>query len=103
MRTIEEISWGEKVFVSFKYSTCTTGLPPWSTTLKGHDTISFFTVGSSNLLPINRLESVSPLVVVKVLACALIGDVLDVEYGVRRVHGGLILSRLADQPLFVRK
>lgn len=55
MRTIDEISWGEKVLVSFKYSTCTTGFPPWSTTLNGHVSMSFFTVGSSNLRPISRL------------------------------------------------
>jgi hypothetical protein len=47
IKTIEEISWGEKVLVSPRYSTSTTGFPPWSTTLKGHDSISFFTMGSS--------------------------------------------------------
>jgi len=53
---MDDISCGEKVLVCFKYSTCTTGLPPWSTTLKGHDSISFLTVGSSNLRPMRRLE-----------------------------------------------
>lgn len=32
------------------------GLPPWSTTLNGHDGISFLTVSSSNRRPINRLQ-----------------------------------------------
>ena len=50
-----EISWGEKVFDSPKYSTCTFGLPSSSMTLKGHDSMSFLTVGSSNLRPIRRL------------------------------------------------
>ena len=55
MRTMDEISCGENVLVSFRYSTCTIGLPSLSTTLKGHDSISFLTVGSSNLRPISRL------------------------------------------------
>ena len=56
IKTIDEISCGENVLVSFRYSTCTIGFPPWSTTLKGHDSISFFTVGSSNRRPIRRLR-----------------------------------------------
>ena len=57
MRTMDEISWGVKVLVSLRYSTWTAGLPPWSTTLNGHDSMSFFTVGSSNLRPIKRLAA----------------------------------------------
>lgn len=58
MRTIEEISWGEKVLVSFRYSTSTTGWfsPRW-TTLKGQDSTSFLTMGSSKRRPIRRLMS----------------------------------------------
>ena len=59
--------------------------------------MSFLTVGSSNLRPIKRLRSVRE--------CGhwchvLFGeDVLDVEDGVRGVHGGLVLGRLADEAL----
>ncbi|KAI6875794.1 hypothetical protein KC323_g176 [Hortaea werneckii] len=56
-RTMAEISCGEKVLVSPRYSTCTFGWLPSSTTLKGHDSMSFLTVGSSYLLPIRRLTS----------------------------------------------
>jgi len=55
---MEEISWGEKILSSPRYSTSTIGLPSWSMTLNGHDSISFLTVGSSNLRPINRLALV---------------------------------------------
>ena len=56
-RTMAEISCGEKTFVSPRYWTCTFGLLSSSVTLNGHDSISFLTVGSSNLLPIRRLTS----------------------------------------------
>lgn len=52
-----EISCGEKTLVSPKYSTCTFGLLSSSVTLKGHDSMSFFTVGSSNRRPMRRLTS----------------------------------------------
>lgn len=55
-RTIAEISWGEKVLVSPRYSTWTRGLVPCSTTLKGHDSISFLTMGSLKGRPIRRLS-----------------------------------------------
>jgi hypothetical protein len=55
MRTMEEISWGEKDLVSLRYSTWTTGLPPWSMTLKGQDSTSFLTMGSSKRRPMRRL------------------------------------------------
>lgn len=57
VRTMAEISWGENCLVSPRYSTSTLGFPLSSTTLKGQDSISFFTVGSSKRRPINRLES----------------------------------------------
>ncbi len=56
VRTIAEISWGEKVWVLPRYWTSTFGLPSSSTTLKGHDSMSFLTVGSSKRRPIRRLE-----------------------------------------------
>jgi hypothetical protein len=59
MRTMEEISWGEKTLVSLRYSTWTTGLPPWSMTLKGQDSTSFLTMGSSKRRPIRRLFHLS--------------------------------------------
>lgn len=52
---MEEISWGENVFVSPRYSTWTIGFPPWSITLNGHVSISFLTVASSYRRPIKRL------------------------------------------------
>lgn len=55
-RTIAEISWGENVLVSPRYSTWTTGLVPCSTTLNGHDSISFLTMGSLKGRPIRRLS-----------------------------------------------
>jgi hypothetical protein len=56
VRTMAEISWGEKEEVLPRYSTSTLGLPlPSSTTLKGHDSMSFLTVGSSKRRPIRRL------------------------------------------------
>ena len=55
VRTMDEISCGEKVLVSFKYWTWTKGLPPWSTTLNGHDSTSFLVCGSSDLRPMSRL------------------------------------------------
>ena len=55
MSTIDEISCGEKVFRSPRYSTSTMGLPSWSTMVKGHDSMSFLTVGSSKRRPISRL------------------------------------------------
>jgi hypothetical protein len=54
-RTMAEISWGENFLRSPRYSTSTRGLPPWSTTLNGHDLMSFVTVSSSNRRPIRRL------------------------------------------------
>lgn len=57
-----EISCGENTLVSPKYSTCTFGLLSSSMTLNGHDSMSFFTVGSSNLRPIRRLTSKTVLV-----------------------------------------
>lgn len=56
-RTMAEISCGEKTLFSPKYSTCTFGLLSSSMTLNGHDSMSFLTVGSSNLLPIRRLTT----------------------------------------------
>lgn len=47
VRTMAEISWGEKDLVSFRYSTSTLGLPPSSMILKGQLSMSFLTVGSS--------------------------------------------------------
>jgi NAD-specific glutamate dehydrogenase len=87
-----EISCGEKVFVSPRYSTCTMGLPSLSMTLKGQDSMSFFTVSSSKRRPMRRLAAVSR---------NHIGgtDALDVEDGVGRVHGGLVLGSLANQAL----
>lgn len=55
MRTMEEISWGVKVLFSPRYSTSTAGEVPWSTTLKGQDSTSFLTMGSSKRRPIRRL------------------------------------------------
>ena len=59
MRTMEEISWGVKVLFSPRYSTSTAGEVPWSTTLKGQDSTSFLTMGSSKRRPIRRLFHLS--------------------------------------------
>lgn len=91
-----EISWGEKVFCSPRYSTETLGDPSSSTTLKGQDSMSFLTVGSSKRRPMRRLEWLSEIVPV----CALQDSYsLDVEDGVDGVHGGLVLGGLTDQTL----
>jgi hypothetical protein len=55
IKTMDDTSCGENCLVSFKYSTCTMGLPPWSMILKGHDSTSFLTVGSSKRRPMSRL------------------------------------------------
>lgn len=73
------------------------GLPPWSTTLNGHDSTSFLTMGSSNRRPISRLrfcqhlfpsfqQSLNPL---------------DIEDSVFGVHGSLIFGGLANEALFI--
>ena len=95
--TMEDISWGENVLVSPRYSTCTIGLPPWSTILKGHDSISFLTVGSSNLRPINRLACY-------ISSCTiLLADlyVLDIKDSIGRVHSGLVLCSLTNETLLL--
>lgn len=56
-RTMAEISWGENCLVSPRYWTSTLGFPPSSMTLKGQDSVSFLTVGSSKRRPINRLKN----------------------------------------------
>jgi hypothetical protein len=95
-RIMAEISWGEKVFSSPRYSTWTLGLPLSSTTLKGQDSMSFLTVGSSNLRPMRRLEGLSEVV----HACASrFPNSLDIEDGVDGVHGSLVLGGLTDQTL----
>ena len=95
-RTMAEISWGEKVFCSPRYSTWTLGLPSSSTTLKGQDSMSFLTVGSSNLRPMRRLKRLSDVV----LVCAsCVPNSLDIEDGVDGVHGSLVLGGLTDQTL----
>lgn len=93
---MEEISWGEKVLVSPRYSTWTMGEPDWSTTLKGHDSISFLTVWSSKRRPIRRLCFAGQ----KMLLPYSEGNCsLDIEDGVGGVHGSLVLSGLTDQTL----
>jgi len=56
VRTMEEISWAENCLVSPRYSTSILGLPLSSTILKGQDSMSFLTVGSSKRRPIRRLR-----------------------------------------------
>jgi hypothetical protein len=84
-----------------RYSTSTIGLPSWSMTLNGHDSISFFTVGSSNRRPINRLQpriSTNPQRREKSKNDK---DLLDIEDGVSWVHGSLVLCGFTDQTLLV--
>lgn len=100
MRTMEEISWGVKVLFSPRYSTSTAGLPPWSTTLKGQDSTSFFTMGSSKRRPIKRLL-VHQVSRNNYQLANVAEDSLDIEDGVLRVHGGLVLGGLTDQALLV--
>ena len=95
-RIMAEISWGEKVFSSPRYSTETLGLPLSSTTLKGQDSMSFLTVGSSNLRPMRRLEGLSEVVHV---CASCIPNSLDIEDGVDGVHGSLVLGGLTNQTL----
>lgn len=97
---MEEISCGEKVLVSPRYSTSTKGLPPWSTTLKGQDSMSFLTTGSSNLRPIRRLEG--PLGhPTHDTGNPTSFNLLDIEDSVLRVHSSLVLGGLTDQTLLV--
>ena len=95
-----EISWGEKVLVSPRYSTWTIGLPPWSTTLNGQDSISFLTVSSSNLRPIKRLLLISLRVLPGKFWSIL---VLNIEDSILRVHSSLILCRLTNETFLARK
>ena len=81
---MDEISCGENVLVSFRYSTCTIGFPPWSTTLKGHDSISFFTVGSSNRRPIRRLRKTLAIALQK-SAKSLLEKALDMAYLISKI------------------
>ena len=93
--TMAEISCGENCFVCPRYSTSTLGFPSSSTTLKGHDSMSFLTVGSSNLRPIRRLlRGQSTILHLWTML------VLDIKHRVRRVHRRLILGRIADEALF---
>jgi len=78
-----------------RYSTSTRGLPPWSTTLNGHDLMSFVTVSSSNRRPINRLR----MSVHGTTQGGVAGNSLDIEDGVFWVHSSLVLGRLTDQTL----
>jgi hypothetical protein len=100
---MEEISWGEKVLVSPKYSTSTTGLPPWSTTLNGQDSMSFLTIGSSNRLPIRRLQCPLESTFLGTAISGQTNILLNIENSVLWVHGSLILSGLANKALLVGK
>lgn len=102
-RTMAEISWAENCLDSPRYWTSTLGLPLSSTTLKGQDSMSFLTVGSSKRRPIRRL---------KIMSAAggsrwqdgqgpSRDNLLDIEDGVDGVHGGLVLGSLTDQSLGV--
>lgn len=72
------------------------GLPPWSTTLKGHDLMSFVTVSSSNRRPIKRLEKSAQHIKHDFpLQC----NILDIEDSVLGVHSSLVLGRLTDETL----
>ena len=98
LRTIAEISWGEKVFVSPRYSTSTIGLPSWSTTLNGHDSISFLTVGSSNRRPIKRLCRYEHLLT---HMWQMMRNLLDVKNSIFWVHSGLVFRGFTNQTLLV--
>lgn len=98
-RTMEEISWGEKVLVSPRYSTWTMGDPPWSVTLKGQDSISFLTVASSKRRPMRRLWKLQSDFVLSCSVWRRNSCSLDIEDGVLGVHGSLVLSGLTDQTL----
>lgn len=58
VRTMAEISWAENLWLPPRYSTSILGVPSSSTTLKGHDSMSFLTVGSSKRRPMRRLGRV---------------------------------------------
>jgi hypothetical protein len=77
------------------------GLPPWSTTLKGHDWMSLRTISSSNRRPINRLRIVSTWYPKN--AGEYCEDVLDIEDGVLWVHSSLVLGRLTNKTLLARE
>jgi hypothetical protein len=99
---MDEISWGEKILFSPRYSTSTIGLPSWSMTLKGHDSISFLTVGSSKRRPINRLQPRISLQFPEAeRKWRTDKHLLDVEDGISWVHGSLVLCRFTDQTLLV--
>ena len=105
-RTMAEISWAEKVLVSPRYSTWILGWPLSSTTLKGQDSISFLTVGSSKRRPIRRLDAALTDGTDGFAAAAerqppKRQDSLGIEDGVAGVHGSIVLSGLTDQTLLV--
>lgn len=101
-----EISWAEKVLVSPRYSTWILGWPLSSTTLKGQDSMSFLTVGSSKRRPIRRLDAALTDGTDGFAAAAerqppKRQDSLGIEDGVAGVHGSIVLSGLTDQTLLV--
>ncbi len=101
---MEEISCGEKVLLSPRYSTSTIGDPSWSTILNGQDSVSFLTVGSSVRRPMRRLVGVvrlNPFCIRRKWHGDELGYSLDIENGVSWVHGSLVLGRLTDQTLLV--
>lgn len=98
---MDEISCGENVFVSLRYSTCTIGFPPWSTTLNGHDSTSFLTVGSSNLRPMRRLNGQLWIRQILIEFPISYRYILDIKNGIGRVHRSLVLCRFPDQALLV--
>lgn len=95
--SLPEISCGENILVSPRYSTSTNGDPSWSTTLNGHDSISFLTVTSSNRRPINRWSIVSTMFIYNIYS----NTDFDIENGVSWVHGSLVLGWLSNKTLLV--
>ena len=90
VKTIAEISCGEKVLVSSKYWTSMTGLPSTSITLKGQVFMSFWTDSSSNLLPIKRLASKTVFLGFKA-AWFLAASPINLSSGVKATKDGVTL------------
>lgn len=66
--------------------------------------MSFFTVGSSNLRPINRLQDAVSNGVVRPQSRAVLKENgLDVKDGVSWIHSGLVLCGLTDETLLIGK
>lgn len=85
--------------VSPRYSTWTTGLPPWLMTLKGKCFISDCTSASSNLRPIRRLASNTLHMLQSNSKC----NMQRIHARIVRVQSYLVLRSIANETLWIGK